>query len=214
MAGESNPPIDPPSSSTDHNDNPNSSQFNGNPPGTPDSPTSAGFNTDQLPRTSENYSDSDDEAEVEPRLINDEPDEPVDEDDVEGEDLFNDNFIDDYRELGEQDQYESAGLDASFEDERNLDQIIRDRQAAEMELDNRDGVASQRKFPQLLHDQDTDDDSYRPSKRTRARPPGSPGGGSPPTSPPRGGGGPRGPPSDTDDTDVPMTDAFEHHQII
>ena len=56
---------------------------------------------------------------------------------------------------------------------------------------------------------DTDDDSYRPSKRTRARPPGSPGGGSPPTSPPRGGGGPRGPPSDTDDTDVPMTDAFE-----
>ncbi|PWA86996.1 DNA replication licensing factor Mcm2 [Artemisia annua] len=184
MAGESNPPIDPPSSS-DHNDNPNSSQFNGNPPGTPDSPTSAGFNTDQLPRTSENYSDSDDEAED----------------------------YDDYRELGEQDQYESAGLDTSFEDERNLDQIIRDRQAAEMELDNRDGVASQRKFPQLLHDQDTDDDSYRPSKRTRARPPGSPGGGSPPTSPPRGGGGPRGPPSDTDDTDVPMTDAFEMYRV-
>ena len=99
MARESNnpptntPPIDPPSSS-DHNDNPNSSQFNGNPPGTPDSPTSAGFNTDQLPRTSENYSDSDDEAEVEPRLINDEADEVlVDEDDVEGEDLVNDNFI-------------------------------------------------------------------------------------------------------------------------
>ena len=60
---------------------------------------------------------------------------------------------------------------------------------------------------------DTDDDSYRPSKRTRARPPGSPGG-SPPTSPPRGGGGPRGPPSDTDDTDVPMTDAFEVRSLF
>ncbi|GKC77552.1 hypothetical protein Tco_1128326, partial [Tanacetum coccineum] len=94
MAGENKPPTDPPSSS-DHNDNdnPNSSQFNGNPPGTPDSPTSAGFNTDQLPPTSGNYSDSEDEASVEPRLINDEPDDVVDEDDIDGEDLFNDDFI-------------------------------------------------------------------------------------------------------------------------
>lgn len=66
----------------------------GNPPSTPDSPTSAGFNTDQLPpntsRTSENFTD-DDEASVDPEIIRDEPEEPEEEE--EGEDLYNDNFL-------------------------------------------------------------------------------------------------------------------------
>ncbi|XP_071695613.1 DNA replication licensing factor MCM2-like [Rutidosis leptorrhynchoides] len=211
-------------SSSDHG-NLNSSQFNGNPPSTPDSPTSAGFNTDQLPfnsRTSENNSDYDEEEEaaVDPEIIRDELDD-VDEDEGEGEDLFGD-FINDYRRMDEHDQYESVGLDESHEDERDLDQIMADRRAAEIELDARDGVASQRKLPQLLHDQDTDDDSYRPSKRTRAyfKPPGSPpdGGDSVPSSPPGGGGSPGGSGGgrrggggrqgggDNDDTDVPMTD--------
>lgn len=96
MAGENDNPNQSPSSS-DHGGNLNSSQFNGNPPSTPDSPTSAGFNTDQLPfnsRTSENNSDYDDEEEaaVDPEIIRDEPDD-VDEDEVEGEDLFGDDFI-------------------------------------------------------------------------------------------------------------------------
>ncbi|XP_021813137.1 DNA replication licensing factor MCM2-like isoform X1 [Prunus avium] len=66
-----------------------------------------------------------------------------------------------------------AGIDDSVEDERDLDQIMADRRAAEIELDTRDGVQTTRKLPHLLHDQDTDDDSHRPSKRTRAdfRPP-------------------------------------------
>ncbi|CAL5338053.1 unnamed protein product [Camellia sinensis] len=145
------------------------------PPSTPDSPTSAGFNTDQLPpntsRTSENYSD-DDEAAVDPDIIPEVADEEEEEEE-EGEDLFNDNYMDDYRRMDEHDQYEPVGLDESLEDERDLDQIMADRRAAELELEARDGRASQRKLPQLLHDQDTDDDNYRPSKRSRAdfRPP-------------------------------------------
>ncbi|PKI71570.1 DNA replication licensing factor MCM2 [Punica granatum] len=143
------------------------------PPSTPDSPSSADFNTDQLPftsHTSDNNS-TDDEAAVDPEIIRDEPEE-VDEEE-EGEDLFNDNFMDDYRRMDENDQYESVGLDESFDDERNVDQIIADRRAAEVELDAREGRAANRKLPHLLHDQDTDDDSYRPSKRHRAdfRPP-------------------------------------------
>ncbi|KAJ0740531.1 putative DNA helicase [Helianthus annuus] len=167
--GGENRPNESPSSS-DHGGNLNSSQFNGNPPSTPDSPTSAGFNTDQLPfnsRTSENYSDyDDDEAAVDPDIIPDEPEDIGDEEgEGEGEDLYDDNYINDYRRMEEHDQYESVGLDESLEDERDLDQIMADRRAAEMELDARDGVASQRKLPHLLHDQDTDDESIRPSKR-------------------------------------------------
>ncbi|PPS02689.1 hypothetical protein GOBAR_AA17975 [Gossypium barbadense] len=115
----------------------------GNPvPSTPESPTSAGFNTDQLPHDSSHSSDEE-EAAVEP----------------EGD--------------GWQDKYESVGLDESMEDERDLDQIMQDRRAAELELDARDARMPNRKLPQLLHDQDTDDDNYRPSKRQRAdlRPP-------------------------------------------
>ncbi|KAI4336450.1 hypothetical protein L6164_014975 [Bauhinia variegata] len=145
----------------------------GNPPSTPESPTSpsAAFNTDQLPHTGRT-SEDDDEAAVDPEVIRDEPEEPDEEE--EGEDLYNDNFMDDYRRMEEHDQYESIGLDDSLEDDRDMDQIMLDRRAAEVELDARDGPVSIRsKLPQLLHDQDTDDDSYRPSKRARAdfRPP-------------------------------------------
>lgn len=63
----------------------------------------------------------------------------------------------DYRRLDEHDQYESLGLDDSLEDERDLDQIIADRRAAELELEARDGQMSinpsRKKLPQLLHDQ-------------------------------------------------------------
>ncbi|KAK4836622.1 hypothetical protein QYF36_025501 [Acer negundo] len=139
-------------------------------PSTPDSPTSAGFNSDQLPpNTSQNFS-TDDEAAVDPDIVPDEPDELEEEE--EGEDLYNDNFLEDYRRMDEHDQYESLGLDESLEDERDLDQIMADRRAAELELDARDGPIStnpnRKKLPLLLHDQDTDDDSYRPSKRSRA----------------------------------------------
>ncbi|MBA0682031.1 hypothetical protein Goari_023790 [Gossypium aridum] len=147
----------------------------GNPvPSTPESPTSAGFNTDQLPHDSSHSSDEE-EAAVDPEVIRDEPDE-VDEEEDDGEDLYNDNFMDDYREMGAQDQYESVGLDESVEDERDLDQIMQDRRAAELELDARDARIPNRKLPQLLHDQDIDDDNYRPSKRQRAdlRPPSAP----------------------------------------
>lgn len=59
--------------------------------------------------------------------------------------------------MDEHDQYESLGLDESLEDERDLDQIMADRRAAEVELDARDGVVltnpNRKKLPQLLHDQ-------------------------------------------------------------
>lgn len=59
----------------------------------------------------------------------------------------------DYQRMGEADQFESVGLDDSVEDERDFDQIMEDRRAAEIELDTRDGRASNRsKLPQLLHD--------------------------------------------------------------
>ncbi|CAI0423316.1 unnamed protein product [Linum tenue] len=148
-----------------------------NQPSTPDSPTSAGFNTDQLPHhTSQNNTD-DDEASVDPQIIPDEPEELAeDEEEEEGEDLYHDDFLDDYRRMEENDQYESVGLDDSLEDERDMDQIVHDRRAAEIELDAREGRMTNRKLPQLLHDLETDDDNYRPSKRSRAdfRPPNEP----------------------------------------
>ncbi|PIA40645.1 hypothetical protein AQUCO_02400011v1 [Aquilegia coerulea] len=144
-------------------------------PSTPGSPTSAGFSTDRLPPntsgTNESYSDED-EAAVDPEIIRDEPEEVEEEED--GEDLFNDNYMDDYRRMEEHDQYESVGLDDSMEDERDLDQIMADRRAAEVELDTKEGRNSNRKLPRLLHDQDTDEDiNYRRPKRSRAdfRPP-------------------------------------------
>ena len=69
------------------------------------SPSSAGFNTDQLPfstsQNSENFSDE--EAEVDPQIIRDEPEEPEEEEE-DGEDLFNDNFL----------QYARLSLTQSF----------------------------------------------------------------------------------------------------
>ena len=55
--------------------------------------------------------------------------------------------------MDEHDQYESVGLDESLEDERDLDQIMADRRAAELELDARDVRLTSRKLPHLLHDQ-------------------------------------------------------------
>ena len=57
--------------------------------------------------------------------------------------------------MGEQDQYEEEGLHDSMEDERDMDQILKDRRAAEMDLDARDAhlTNTNRKLPQLLHDQ-------------------------------------------------------------
>ena len=59
----------------------------------------------------------------------------------------------DYRRMDEQDQYESVGLDDSLEDERDLDQIMQDRRAADLELDAREVRVTGRKLPELLHDQ-------------------------------------------------------------
>ncbi|XP_056848955.1 DNA replication licensing factor MCM2-like [Raphanus sativus] len=119
-----------------------------NQPSSPASPSSAGFNTDQLPfstsQNSENFSDE--EAEVDPQVIRDEP---------EGEDLYNDNFLQDYKEINEQDQYESAGLNDSDDDNRDLGQIALDRRAAEAELDARESLLANRKLPRLLHDNGT-----------------------------------------------------------
>ncbi|WVZ51830.1 hypothetical protein U9M48_002936 [Paspalum notatum var. saurae] len=160
-----------------------------NPPSTPGSP---GFSTDRLPPNTtsrgatdpSSYSDDDGEAEVDPNVLP-EDDDPAaaaapDEEDEEGEDLYNDNYLDDYRRLDEHDQYELVGLDDSLEDERNLDEIIADRRAAEAELDARDvrtGAPADRKLPRMLHDQDTDEDmNFRRPKRHRTsfRPPSGP----------------------------------------
>lgn len=83
------------SSSSDDEGNANANSV-GNQPSTPNSQTSAGFNTDQLPfnsssRTSEIYSEEEEEAAVDPRIIRD--DEPEEEEEEEGEDLFNDNYM-------------------------------------------------------------------------------------------------------------------------
>ena len=59
----------------------------------------------------------------------------------------------DYRRMGEHDQYESLGLDDSLEDERDLDQIMEDRRAAEVELDTRDVRTTEPKLPRMLLDQ-------------------------------------------------------------
>lgn len=67
-----------------------------NPPTTPDSPTSAGFPTDQLPpnTNTSNFSDdfdTDEEAAVDPEIVRDEPEDVEEEE--EGEDLYNDDFL-------------------------------------------------------------------------------------------------------------------------
>ncbi|XP_013667441.2 DNA replication licensing factor MCM2-like isoform X2 [Brassica napus] len=172
-----------------------------NQPSSPASPSSAGFNTDQLPfstsQNSENFSDEE-EAEVDPQVIRDEPEDEEEEEEEEGEDLFNDNFHQDYEKRDEQDQYESVGLDDSVVDNRGLGQIALDRRAAEAVLDARETRLANRKLPHLLHD--NDDSNYRPSKRARA------------AVPPRGNGrDPDGNPS-SPLPDVSMTDQTDDYQ--
>ncbi|KAH0872017.1 hypothetical protein HID58_069379, partial [Brassica napus] len=166
-----------------------------NQPSSPASPSSAGFNTDQLPfSTSQNSENiSDEEAEVDPQIIRDEPEEEEEED---GEDLFNDNFLQDYGRRDEQDQYESVGLDDSVDDDRDLGQIALDRRAADAVLDARESRFANRKLPHLLHDNnDSDDWNYRPSKRARAAVP------------------PRDPDGDpSSQPDVSMTDQTDDYQ--
>ncbi|KAJ6764983.1 hypothetical protein OIU74_023790 [Salix koriyanagi] len=90
-----------------------------------------------------------------------------DECEEEGEDLLNGNFKDDYRRMDEHDRDDPVGLDESFEDDMDTDQVIQDRKVAGLKLEARDVCFSNRKLPQLLHDNNTYDDSYRPSKRSR-----------------------------------------------
>lgn len=146
-------------------------------PSTPGSPTSGpGFSTDRLPPTSSSRHRSStqsisDEAEVDPDILGEDPGD--EEDEGEGEDLYNDNFIQqDYQCLEGQDRYESVDLDDEYQDERGYDEIMADRRAAEAELDARHGVSVNRKLPRILRDQDTDDEiEFRPRRRARVEPP-------------------------------------------
>ena len=67
--------------------------------------------------------------------------------------------------MDDHDQYESLGLDDSLEDERDLDQIMEDRRAAEMELETRDAQFTRRKLPELLHDHGNLASSVLPESR-------------------------------------------------
>eukprot|EP00250_Pteridium_aquilinum_P033332 c5464_g1_i1 orf=283-3030(-) len=149
-------------------------------PSTPGSPSSVGnFSTDRLPHTTSSprrrssaHSVSD-EAEVDPDVF---ATDPGDEEEDEGEDLYHDNFMEqDYQPLGSQDRYESQDIDDELEDDRDLDQIMADRRAAEAELDAREvvhGVMFNRKLPRILHDRDEDSEvEYRPRRRARVEPP-------------------------------------------
>ncbi|KAJ6827324.1 branched-chain-amino-acid aminotransferase-like protein 2 isoform X1 [Iris pallida] len=153
----------------DDSENPSSSN--------PGSPTSAGFSTDRPPpntsRTTDSFSD-DEEAAVDPNIIPDDDaagDGDGDDEEEDGEDLFNDNYMDDYRRLEEQDQYESVGLDDSMEDERDLDQIMADRRAAEVELEGREARSGggDRKLPRMLHDKEQSLPFYNMLRRHKMR---------------------------------------------
>ncbi|GER57743.1 DNA replication licensing factor mcm2, partial [Striga asiatica] len=134
-----------------------------------ENPASAALSSDQLPmNSSQIYTDDDGEASVEAEIITDEEKDNID--DEEGEDLFNDQFMNDFRRMGKQDQYETLGLDDSVEDDRVLDQIMADSRAAEIELDAKQPSPSHRKYPQILHDQDTNDDEDRLPIITRGSP--------------------------------------------
>ncbi|PKA56856.1 DNA replication licensing factor MCM3 like 1 [Apostasia shenzhenica] len=183
-----------------------------NPPSNSGSPSSAGFSTDRLPPDSPGSFSDEEEAAVDPYALRDDDlDGNADDAEEEGEDLYNDNYLQDYRQIHSQDRYEQVGLDDSMEDERDLDQIMADRRAAEMELDARDGRAAEanRKLPLMLHDQDTDDSDYvRHLKRFKAdfRPLGGPSdedGVGTPSSPGRSG------PARTPKYDLPTTDQME-----
>lgn len=149
-------------------------------PSTPGSPSSVGnFSTDRLPHTTSSprrrssAHSASDEAEVDPEVF---ATDPGDDEEDEGEDLYHDNFMEqDYQPLGSQDRYESQDIDDELEDDRDLDQIMADRRAAEAELDAREavhGVMFNRKLPRILHDRDDDSEvEYRPRRRARVEPP-------------------------------------------
>ncbi|KAL9342226.1 hypothetical protein Peur_065551 [Populus x canadensis] len=67
----------------------------------------------------------------------------------------------------------TSSTTAQSKQDEDTDQVIQDRRAAKLELEARDVRFSNQKLLQLLHDNDTDDDSYRPSKGSKAdfRPP-------------------------------------------
>ncbi|KHN03280.1 DNA replication licensing factor mcm2 [Glycine soja] len=139
-------------------------------PSTPDpeSPTSpsVGFNTDQLPHTHTSHASQDDEASVDPDIVRDDIEEQPEEEEEDGEDLYNDNFLDDYKRMDEADQFESFGLDDSLEDDRDFDQIMQDRRAAEVAMEVHRPRWTAKFF--VMDENYTDDDNHRSSKRARA----------------------------------------------
>ncbi|MCL7047802.1 hypothetical protein MKW94_000201 [Papaver nudicaule] len=94
-------------------------------------PDSSGFSTD-----SETHSDAE-EAELNPSIVLPWVLHRAEEEEGDGEYLYRDNFLNDYGSMGDHDQYERVGLDDSSEDERDFDQIMKDKRAAEVELDIR-----------------------------------------------------------------------------
>ncbi|KAI3947599.1 hypothetical protein MKW92_027181 [Papaver armeniacum] len=115
--------------------------------GSSDNPStqgSSGFSTYGFPHHPETYSDE--QAEVDPRIVLDEPDGENLEEEEDREDLYNDNFLD------------REDLDITDEGDEDGEEDWRGS-----------------KFPRLLHDQDTDETiSYRRKKWSRARPPEKP----------------------------------------
>lgn len=68
------------------------------------------------------------------------------------------NVCRDYQNLEEQDRYEADGLDDEVEDTRDFATIMRDRRAAEENMEERDGVNHHtrvRKLPTMLQEYGT-----------------------------------------------------------
>lgn len=57
--------------------------------------------------------------------------------DEDGEDLFGEDYMHDYRAQPELDVYERRGLDLNYEEEMDMAEMIAARRAAEDELDDR-----------------------------------------------------------------------------
>ncbi|KAL2635726.1 hypothetical protein R1flu_007205 [Riccia fluitans] len=103
-------------------------------------------------------------------------DDPGDQEEEEGEDLFNDNFMRDYQRLPEQDEYEAEGIDDDVEDNRDLAQVMQDRRAADAAMGGDSDLlygavaGTRRKLPEALNDDDADEEP-RPRRRPRPEPP-------------------------------------------
>ncbi|CAM6107217.1 unnamed protein product [Calypogeia fissa] len=106
------------------------------------------------------------EAEVVPDM---DIEDPGDEEADDGEDLLNEDLLNrDYAVLPEQDRYESDGLDDGVEDDRDMEQLMADRMAAEAVLDGLDErPQNRRKLPDFLVEGDASEDSGRPRSRPR-----------------------------------------------